>query len=689
VTQRDGAPRLPGPHQLELLRAQVRGKRPKPPAAVADTDPVASVVLDVPLPHLDRPFDYAVPATMADTAVPGARVRIRFAGQDADGFVVRRSASSEHPGPLTPLRAAPSAEVVLQPAVHRAARAVADHYAGTLADVLRLAVPPRHAATEAVPSPDAPPPPPTPRPGPWRAYRGGQAFLSRVAQGSGPRAVWTALPGRGADDWAHALAVAAATALVAGRGSVLVLPDHRDVVRVDDALTALLGSGHHVRLTADVGPAARYAAFLQLSRGSTRIAVGTRAAAFAPVHDLGLVVCWDDGDDLLTEPRAPYPHYLRVLAIRAEQTGAAALFGSLSRSTQAQQLVDDGWARPVVADRSEVRRRAPRVLVTGDDETRDPAARAARMPSQAMRAVREGLATGPVLVQVPRAGYVPALACQSCRSPARCASCSGPLAVSTGSGPPVCRWCGQLAGAWSCSRCGNGRLRSVVVGAARTVEELGRAFPGTTVRASGGDLPVLPRVGDGRDLVVTTPGAEPVAEDGYAAAVLLDTWAPLGRPDLLAAEEALRRWLTAAALVRPAEQGGQVVVVGDASLAPIQALVRWDPAGHAQRELAERTELALPPSVALAEVVGDGASVRALLSGLRLPEQADLLGPLPVDVPARSRVGPDSQQLRALVRAPRSRAGELATALTAARVVLSSGKQARPPRVQVDPARVG
>ena len=54
-----------------------------------------------------------------------------------------------------------------------------------------------------------------------------------------------------------------------------------------------------------------------------------------------------------------------------------------------------------------------------------------------------------------------------------------------------------------------------------------------------------------------------MADGGYAAALLLDGWALLGRPDLRAAEETLRRWLAAAALVRPAPAGGRVVVLAD------------------------------------------------------------------------------------------------------------------------------
>ena len=158
---------------------------------------------------------------------------------------------------------------------------------------------------------------------------------------------------------------------------------------------------------------------------------------------------------------------------------------------------------------------------------------------------------------------------------------------------PVCGWCGRAAGP-QCLRCGQAGLRALVVGAGRTAEELGRAFPAAKVLTSGRNG-VIAEVGSAPAVIVATPGAEPRADGGYAAAVLLDGWALLGRASLRAAEEALRRWLNAAALVRPAAEDGSAVVVADAALPVVQALVRWDPVTHAERELAERIELRFPP----------------------------------------------------------------------------------------------
>ncbi|MEV3969376.1 primosomal protein N' [Streptomyces sp. NPDC050698] len=683
----DGAQGAP-PEQLALIRESVRQAktpRAKPRtwrgAALAKERPVARVLVDKGVLHLDRYFDYAVPEELDEQAQPGVRVRVRFGagrhrvregrregGGLIDGFLVERLAESDYSGPLAALAQVVSPEPVLSAELLGLARAVADRYAGSLADVLQLAVPPRNARAEQRPSPEPLPPPPAPDAGSWQRYERGPAFLESLASGGAPRAVWNALPG---PQWSEELARAVAATLASGRGALVVLPDGRAVARVDAALTALLGQGRHAVLTADAGPEKRYTQWLAVRRGSVRAVIGTRAAMFAPVQDLGLVALWDDGDDSHSEQHAPQPHAREVLLLRAAQDRCAFLLGSWACTVEAAQLVETGWARPLVAGRDQVRAAAPLVRTVGDqDLARDEAARAARLPTLAWQAVREGLRHGPVLVQVPRRGYVPRMACAACRAPARCRHCSGPLEAADG-GALSCGWCGREESGWHCPECGGFRLRASVVGARRTAEELGRAFPAVPVRTSGREH-VLDTVPGTPALVVSTPGAEPVAEGGYAAALLLDGWAMLGRPDLRAGEDALRRWIAAGALVRPQSAGGTVVVVAEPTLRPVQALVRWDPVGHAVRELAERAELGFPPVSRMAAVAGPAEAVADFLRTAELPPEAEMLGPvpLPVTAPGRPRrtgaPPPGEQWERALVRVPPGKGTALAAALKAA-----------------------
>ncbi len=659
----------------------------------ADHEPIARVLPMLTVPHLDRDFDYLVSAEHSDDAQPGVRVRVRFHGRLVDGFLLERRSDTDHVGKLGWLDRVVSAEPVLTHEIGRLVNAVAARYAGTRADVLRLAVPPRHAAVEKRPAPTQDPL--IPRPvdaAAWSAYDGGEQFIAALRDGRAARALWQALPG---ESWPQRLAEVAAAAVGAGRGVLAVVPDQRDIDRLYEAVVALLPDTHVAALSAGLGPAERYRRWLSALRGQARCVIGTRSAAFAPVSDLGLVLVWDDGDDSLAEPRAPYPHAREVAMLRAHQLRCAAVIGGYARSAEAHALVRSGWAHDLVAARKTVRAHAPRVVALEDSvyaQERDPAARTARLPSMALDAARAALNSGaPVLVQVPRRGYVPALACNRCRSVARCRHCTGPLSLPGGdSAAAVCRWCGREEVALHCARCGSDSVRAVVVGARRTAEELGRAFPGAAVITSGGDN-VVATVAQRAAVVVATPGVEPVADGGYGAALLLDCWALLGRQDLRAAEDTLRRWMAAAALVRNRDDGGTVVVVAESTIPTVQSLVRWDPVGHAEAELDARSEVGLPPAVHMAAVDGTPDAVDSLLADAALPEGAEVLGPVDLPIGARRPAGlaHDDSVSRMLVRVPRANGLKLAAALRQANAAASARHDKEPVRVQIDPLHIG
>ena len=567
--------------------------RPRRPAAALL--PVARVVLMTPVPHLDRPFDYEVPEALAEVAQPGVRVRVRLAGRLMDGVIVERAETSERT--LQPLRSV-HGPPVLTPEIGLLCRAVADRYAGTLADVLRFAVPPRHARAESRPiewQPDAVTDR-VPTEG-WAAHRGGAELLEGVGGPSAMRALWVSGPGEQTGD---RIAELARAVRARGRGVLVVAPDAAEVDRI---VAALVRHGiTPVQLVAESGPETRYRRFLTVRSGAARVVVGTRAAVFAPVTDLGVIIVWDDGDDSLAEPQAPGWHAREVAALRSAGSDVSLVIGGPAVTLEAARMSSTGWLTPVELPRPVLRSRMPRVQVAVD-MVDDPARTASRIPSVALDILRAALTGGPVLVSVPRAGYLPMLACQSCREPVVCRQCGRPMQAQGPDRRPTCRTHGAVTD-WRCAVCGRDVVRAVVVGVRRTAEEYGRALPGVRVITSSGDEHLRALQGS-EVLVVATPGSEPdPGPEGYAALVILDAAAALSRPGLRVAEEVLRRWFSAASLVRPADRGGRVLVVGDSDMREIQALVRWDPHGYADRELTERAALHLPPAVRIAQLTG-------------------------------------------------------------------------------------
>ena len=149
--------------------------------------------------------------------------------------------------------------------------------------------------------------------------------------------------------------------------------------------------------------------------------------------------------------------------------------------------------------------------------------------------------------------------------------------------------------------------------------------------------------------------------------------------------------MAAAALVRSRGDGGVVAVVAESAIPTVQALIRWDPVGHAEAELDARDEVGLPPActwppstarrrpwprcseTARAARRRGGSRPRRPAAGARRPPGIQADGPVS----------------RMLVRVPRAEGLELAAALRRATGVLSARHDQQPVRVQIDPLHIG
>ena len=706
-------PAAANPGDGELLAAGA-GRQPRR---------IARVLPLVGVPHLDRLFDYEVPAEVDADAQAGVRVRIRFNGRLVDGFIIERRSSSDHSGKLRPLERVISPIRLLPEHMWRLVNQLAERAAGTRADVLRAAIPPRHASAEKAglfaggkawedlystlePVAELRAQARSDAESALGKYRFGPRFLAALLdEGAAPRMSLLTAPG---DDDARLAAVLAAATAWAGKSALVIAPNQRLVDRVSEALTAWTSTEQVLQMTAAESSHVRYRRFLSIVLGQARIVVGTRNAVFAPLKDLGLVLVLGEGDDSLVDPRAPYLHAREVAKARSQGESAALAIIGHHRTAEVQQWVAAGELASIRPTPETLREQLPWIRGLGDTERQLEAeshSPGSRLPALAFATIRETLdADGTVLVQVPRRGYAPALACARCRTPARCRNCNGPLELPQANdrSAPTCRWCGHLHPTFTCTNCGNHALRMSVVGHDRTAEELGRAFPGVPVTVSGGEQ-VKASVPPGRRIVVATPGSEPILRAAgtppqqpnghYGALIVLDPWAPLTRADLRAEENALRQWMGAAALVAPREAGGRVIVAGDYRLSAIQQLIRWNPDAAAAAELASRVEAKFPPAAVVAVVDGTPASLAELEESWELPESAELLGPveLPTGVrlPAGLSSGHADEARRLIIRVPHSDALSLGSALKSAVAVRSSQRHSAPLRVVMDPVRIG
>ena len=390
--------------------------------------------------------------------------RRRVRGRAAGGQRARRAPE--------PLRRLVSAEPVLTPEMLAVARAVADRYAGTWPTSCgwrcrRATRRPRGAGTAQRGTEQGEPArhrvrrrtsPVWPGPDYPAVCRAGPACRGsppgRRHGRSGRRS-----PGRLGRRGGHGCRCDAAGA---GGGQWSCCPTGADVDTVEAAVAALAGTGHHVRLDGRPGAGRALPGLPGLSAGP---GAGRRRHPRGGLRAGGR----PRPGRALGRRRRPARRAAGPLPPQPRRAGAACragggpptCVGGWSVSVESAALLADGWARTVEVGRQDRRVSWPRVEVA-DDKTRPRRRRRGPRPDpgRAWRAVQQGLTRGPVLVQVPRAGYLPALACQTCRRAGRCPACAGPLRLAAAE--RAARSARPAAGAPD--RCRSGPARTAVDG---------------------------------------------------------------------------------------------------------------------------------------------------------------------------------------------------------------------------------
>ena len=579
----------------------------------AAREPIAKVLVDSGLLHIDQEFDFLVPHELSEIAIPGVVVKVPFNRKRVLGVITSRGESSEFKGELRFIAEAIRPYPLIMKNVLDLAFDVKRYYGGTRWDSLRFALPTfgkrtTYSRTSSVMRGSIPAV--TDSRYPKRFW---ELLQSAPTQEQRIRAWWKAPPYEDPFDFLSIL-ISNSTSRC-----LLLLPDLEDVERMVEKLERH-PSFDQVRITkwhSKLTRTEREANFHEIPLGESRVIVGVRGALFLPIQGLDLIIMWDEGADTYSEQRAPYFHAREVAVMRAHREKTHLIVGGYAPSLQATTYLQRGYFNLIEAQRSSSG--SNMVSVRGIINDSDPNT-LGRIPTQAWKIIKDGLSSGPVIIQVPQRGYILSLSCNVCRNRATC-SCGGKLHWSNDQNSAECTLCGLRIRNWICRYCSSQRLRYGQVGDLRIVEELGKAFPNQGIISSNKDHRVR-TVGNSPLIVVSTPGAEPLAAEGYSAGVVLNSALVLDRATLDAEEEARRRWFGLTTLLKP---NAPIFIDANLNNRNLQALQRWDSLGIAHRELAERAALNLPPVVKMVSLSGDYESIMQILR--ELPVECEVSRP--------------------------------------------------------------
>jgi primosomal protein N' (replication factor Y) (superfamily II helicase) len=613
-----------------------------PSRAGTDDDPappplrVARVVVEVEPLHLDRPFDYRIPDDL--DLVVGQRVQVVFAGRMVRGLVLEVTDRTEvEADRLLPVRRALGEHAWVREDELGLLRWAAGRFGAPLADVVRHALPSRtveveRAATAAGWFPPGAGRRPSSDPAPdlatldtaWEPYGDpGRGLRDAVAGGQGSF-LWRPLPG---EDIAARLAELAQLCLAGDRDVLLVVPDPASPVA--DAVVSAAGD-LAVDLRGGPSPRVQYRRWLEARCGVARVVVGERGAVWFPLDRLGLAVVLDEASPVHKERRSPRHHAREVVLERARRAGGVGLAVGTVPSAVAWRLLRERRLTAVTPSREAERRARPNVQVV----TEQPGQARARLPREALRALREATQAGAYGVLLAgRRGEGRALVCASCGERHSCPTCASSLTIIRGG--PFCWGCGWRARRVSpCHACRSTEVVALAAGTARFATELERGLDAPVAVLEGYAQPAPPPPA----VLVMTRGSVLDAPPGPVGAVVLpDLDDALARPSLDAAEDALRLAVSVAGWTvhgrRRTEPGTVVVPTREPGHHAISALAAWDLGAFWRTEVSIRTPLRFPPIAHAIRLEVAADEPMQLLREVRaaLPDGDDVLGPVPVE----------------------------------------------------------
>jgi len=573
-----------------LRPLKLKIQRARQPAGPAANDlPIATIWVDSGIATLNEPFSYLIPEKLTSQIQIGSRVQVPFKDKHLEGIVIARSAATSESRELRSIYKLLGEFPVATEETLELISLTANYWGGSPYDVIRSAIPPRVSTAE----------------------KDLTYTLTASLTAADSAVIFHLLPPR-LDPITSLISLV--TNSKTNGAKLVIVPTARDLNRLSAALSE--AGAEFKSLDSNLPRADRYRNFLEVSLGLPAIVIGMRAAIFAPIPNLTEIYLHQENSEHYYERRAPHWNAREVAWIR---TKLSKLKLHLTGYVPSLDVAID-------IDAKEITYQATRekVLVIAQESTTGEL-----IPSKIYQQVRKALSIGPVLFLVPAKGYATAISCAKCRNLALC-ECGGKLTKASAKSDPICVLCSKKYQNWKCGWCGEARVFLNSRGIERFAEEIGRSFPNQTVIQSTANEP-RDSVSTEPALVISTPGVEPIAQNGYSAVVILQVDRFLSSISSNGIERAYSSFFAASALV---SQTGVIALVHEDGAPITSALSTWNPATISKREIEQRIQLQLPPITGSVLVLADSAELLRLKRALesakeegRAPKSLRVYGP--------------------------------------------------------------
>ncbi|GAC1333401.1 MAG: hypothetical protein NVSMB17_13790 [Candidatus Dormibacteria bacterium] len=572
-----------------------------------------------------RSFTYLVPREMEAGVVEGARVIVPFGKQSVTGYVLGLTDVSDHPSPRPIEALADDEPSLLLSHQVELAHWISGYYAAPLPEVVRAMIPPgvrsikvnsRRKKGPRVESRDRS------LSGEARASRSGrfstaqEAAVAAVREALGARRGRLLLHGVTGSGKTEVYLQAIEDCLARGMGAIVLVPEialtPQTISRFAERFAGSIAVLHSL-----LTPSEKAHEWRRLRAGEATVAIGPRAAIFAPVEKLGLVIVDEEHSTTYKQLRVPRYHAVDVAHRLAELTGCVVLLGSATPSVtsyDAHGRAAGAFAGARILELPERYSGDPLPSMEVADMRGDDSWSLSRPIGQKLaEACRVELERGgQVILYLNRRGLAWYARCRRCGEAVGCPNCSVSLVYHGATRELSCHYCGHTEPMpQACPNCEARDLRTVGFGTERIEAEARRLFPRARVvrldRDTAGTRDSYYGIWDGfaRGEVDVLVGTSLVAKGwdlpGVGLVGVVDADQALNYPDFRAAEDTFASLVQVAGRARRSDARAIVQTMNPHHYA-VRLALRHDYHEFFAEELSVREALDFPPFARLIEV---------------------------------------------------------------------------------------
>lgn len=278
---------------------------------------------------------------------------------------------------------------------------------------------------------------------------------------------------------------ATGVALARGYRALFLVPEHALIPQIVTRLRQNLGARVAV-IHGDLSPGERAATWERVRRGEIQVVAGSRAALFAPLPALGLIVVDEEHAGSYKQDAAPRYDAREVAIKRGHLEGAVVVLGSATPSTETFYLARQGKINLLPLPRRVAGLNLPAVeIIDLREEYR--AGHQGYLSRRLRREIDAVLAVGKqAILFLNRRGYAPHILCRNCGYVPVCRHCDVALTFHQ-EGTLRCHYCGYAEPAGSaCPVCG-GPLVHLGAGTQRVETEARALWPEARIIRADGD----------------------------------------------------------------------------------------------------------------------------------------------------------------------------------------------------------